>query len=250
MRGGVKLLIIMTLFVFGSLLYASDNPYSYPVSLVILDAGHGGHDPGTSAAWVFAGGTIYERDINLDIAKRVYSLLSVVRPDLQVVMTRDDDTFVSLAQRCKVAYSFPLVSKTSALFVSIHTNSSSSDAACGFEVLTKKQDKTVSLLNSETPKENISLLSPFSSIQLNRLLNNRNLVVAKTFEEVLSQKLITSKDRGVKEQDVYVLNDSRVPAVLVEVGFLSNEKEARNIVSPQWRHSVAEAIVQSIIQCL
>jgi N-acetylmuramoyl-L-alanine amidase len=249
-RKGPIILMLLSLIFSGFSLFAEVNPYDYPVSTVIIDAGHGGYDPGSSAAWVFAGGTIYERDINLDIAKRVYSLLSVVRPDLQLIMTRSDDTYVSLEDRGRIAYSTPLPSKTSALFVSIHVNSAESKQASGFEVLTKRQDKSVTLLNSETPTDNICLYAPFTSVQLNRFLNNRNLVIAKTFEQVLEQKLDSSKDRGVKEQDLYVLNASRMPGVLVEVGFISNEAEAQNLVSPQWRHSVAEAIVQAIVQCL
>ncbi|AEV30934.1 N-acetylmuramoyl-L-alanine amidase [Sphaerochaeta pleomorpha str. Grapes] len=250
MRKGLIVLLLLGFLFPQGLLFAVENPYDYPVSTVIIDAGHGGYDPGTSSAWVFAGGTIFERDISLDIAKRVYALLSVIRPDLQLVMTRSDDTFVSLEDRSRIAYTTELPLKTSALFVSIHVNSAENNEARGFEVLTKKQGKSVTLLNSETPTGNIVLYSPFTSVQLNRFLNNRNLVIAKTFEQVLAQKLESSKDRGVKEQDLYVLNASRMPGVLVEVGFLSNEQEAQNLVSPQWRHSVAEAIVQAIIQCL
>jgi N-acetylmuramoyl-L-alanine amidase len=246
------LLVLFFLLFAGSacLLFAAENPYDNPVSTIFLDAGHGGHDPGSSAAWVFAGGTVYERDLNLDIAKRVYSLLCVVRPDLKVYMTRNDDTYVSLEERSRIAYITAIEPKTSALFVSIHVNSASNKDACGFEILTKSQNKSVTLLNSETPLGNIALFAPFTSVQLNRFLNNRNLIVAKTFEQVLAEKLEGLRNRGVKEQDLYVLNASRMPSVLLEVGFLSNEEDARNLVSPQWRQTVADAIVQAIVQCL
>jgi N-acetylmuramoyl-L-alanine amidase len=249
-RKGLSVLLFLLLTGPACLLFAAENPYDNPVSTIFIDAGHGGHDPGSSAAWVFAGGTVYERDLNLDIAKRVYSLLRVVRPDLQVQMTRMEDTYVSLEDRSRFAYGTAIEPKTSALFVSIHVNSATNKDASGFEVLTKRQNKSVTLLNSETPIGNIASLAPFTSVQLNRFLNNRNLVVAKTFEQVLSEKLDGLRNRGVKEQDLYVLNASRMPSVLLEVGFLSNEEDARSLVSPQWRQTVADAIVQAIVQCL
>jgi N-acetylmuramoyl-L-alanine amidase len=246
------LLVLLFLLLTGPLclLFAAENPYDNPVSTIFIDAGHGGHDPGSSAAWVFAGGTVYERDLNLDIAKRVYSLLRVVRPDLQVQMTRMEDTYVSLEDRSRFAYGTAIEPKTSALFVSIHVNSAANKDANGFEVLTKRQNKSVTLLNSETPVENIVLFAPFTSVQLNRFLNNRNLIVAKTFEQVLAKNLEGLRNRGVKEQDLYVLNASRMPSVLLEIGFLSNEEDARKLVSPQWRQTVADAIVKALVQCL
>lgn len=231
-------------------LLAAKDPFSLPVSTVVLDAGHGGKDPGTSASYGFSGGTINESELVLDITKRVYSLLSVERPDLRLVMTRTDDTYVSLAERSRVAYSTELPPQSSLLFVSIHVNSAQSREASGFEVLTKRQEKRVTFLDEHTPIKNIPLFAPFTALELNRLLNQRNLFVAQTFEEVLSQRMVTSRNRGIKERDLYVLNASRGPAVLLELGFLSNEGEARNIISPAWRQQVAMAITVAIIACV
>lgn len=231
-------------------LFSAGDPFSFPVSTVILDAGHGGHDPGASASYSFSGGTINESDLTLDIAKRVLALLKVEKPALQVVMTRTDDTYVSLAQRSQVAYSAPLPPKSSALFVSIHINSATTSDAVGFEILTKRQAKQVSLLDEQTPLANIALFASLPSLELNRFLNQRNLYVAGTFAEVFSEKLITSRSRGIKERDLYVLNASRVPSVLVEVGFLSNEDEAQKILSPTWRQLVAHAITEAVIRCI
>lgn len=231
-------------------LSASNDPFSLPVSTVILDAGHGGRDPGASASYSFTAGTVNESDLVLDITKRVYALLALERPDLQLVMTRSDDTYISLAQRSKIAYTTALLPQSSALFVSIHINSAQSSEATGFEVLTKRQEKRVTLLDEHTPAKNIPLFASFSALELNRMLNQRNLVVAKTFEEVLSQRMLTSRNRGIKERDLYVLNASRVPSVLLELGFLSNEDEARAIISPAWRQQVALAIAKAIIACV
>ena len=245
-----KVFLLLLCLLSVSMLFAASDPFSYPVATVIIDAGHGGHDPGTNHAWSFAGGTVYERDLTLDIAKRLRALLAVSHPQLQLVMTRSDDAFLSLAQRCEIAYTTPLRPKTSSLFVSIHVNSASNRSAKGFEILTKMQSKSVVFLDGKTPTENINIFSSHSLSALNRLLNNRNLVVAATFEQTMSESLITSVNRGVKERDLWVLNATRMPAVLVEVGFLSNEEDARNLVSPQYRQRLAQVLMTAIERCL
>jgi len=244
-----NLALLSLLFVLTAVSAAKD-PFSFPVSTVILDAGHGGYDPGASASYSFTSGLVKESDLVLDITKRVHALLTLERPDLTVVMTRLDDSFVSLADRSKIAYTAELAPQSSALFVSIHINSATSGEATGFEVLTKRQAKRVVFLDEATPIGNITQFAPFSALELNRLLNGRNLFVAKTFEEMLSQKMSASRNRGIKERDLYVLNASRVPSVLLEVGFLSNEDEARSILSPAWRQQVAQAIAQAIRACV
>ncbi len=245
-----RALALLTLVCIVTAVSAATDPFSFPVSTVILDAGHGGYDPGASASYSFTSGTVKESDLVLDITKRVHALLTLERPDLAVVMTRLDDCFVSLAERSRIAYTAELAPQSSALFVSIHINSATSREASGFEVLTKRQAKRVTLLDEATPISNIPLFAPFTALELNRFLNQRNLVVAKTFEDTFAQMMNASRNRGIKERDLYVLNASRVPSVLLEVGFLSNEDEARSILSPAWRQQVAQAIAEAIGACL
>jgi N-acetylmuramoyl-L-alanine amidase len=252
-QGGCVKRQILTLLVFivcSLALFGAPDPFSYPLGTVIIDAGHGGHDPGATTAWSFAGGTIYEKDLTLDIAKRLHALLAVSHPHLQLVMTRSEDVFLSLEERCSIAYKTPLQPQTSSLFISIHVNSAASNQATGFEILTKEQDKRVTLLDETTPIENIPLYASHSQLSLNRLLNQRNLVVASVFEQAMDGSLVTSRNRGIKERDLWVLNGSRMPAVLVEVGFLSNEEDARNLVSPQWRQRMAQILAQAVEECL
>ncbi|MFA5447002.1 MAG: N-acetylmuramoyl-L-alanine amidase [Sphaerochaeta sp.] len=228
---------------------AAVDPFSLPIGTVIIDAGHGGHDPGATKRWSFHQGEILEKDLNLDIAKRLAVLLKLDHPDLTIVMTREDDRYLSLAERSKIAYSQPLLGK-SALFISIHVNSATSEAANGFEILIKFQDKRVTLIDEHTPTANIALFAAHSQASLNRLLNNRNLVVASVFEKTMSQRLVTARSRGIKEQDLWVLNQSRMPSVLVEVGFLTNEADAKRLLSSQYRQTLAEVLCDAIERLL
>lgn len=244
-----RVLLLMLSLLMVLPLAAAVDPFSLPVGTLIIDAGHGGHDPGASYNWPFAGGVVWERDLNLDIAKRLSVLVKLAHPQLRVIMTREDDTFISLAERSAIAASQSLDSK-GALFVSIHINSAQAPSAQGFEILIKRQDKQVTLLDELTPLDNISLFASHSQAQLNRLLNNRNLVIASIFEETMSSQLITTRSRGIKEQDLWVLNQCRMPAVLVEVGFLSNEAEARRLVDSTYRQRVAQVLAAAIERCL
>lgn len=247
MRSTIAFLLALCLSLTPS--FAAQDPFSLPVGTVVIDAGHGGHDPGASYSWPFAGGMVYERDLTLDIARRLEVLLTLSHPDLSVVMTRSGDVYLSLAERSAIASSLDWGAK-GALFVSIHINSAQASSASGFEVLTKRQDKQVVLLDETTAPANIPLFASHSQNQLNRLLNNRNLVVASIFEETLDGQLITARSRGVKEQDLWVLNQCRMPAVLVELGFLSNEGDARNLTSSQYRQHLAQVLANAIERCL
>jgi N-acetylmuramoyl-L-alanine amidase len=245
-----RCLLVAVLFcVAVSFCFARTDPFSYPLRTVVLDAGHGGKDGGASSAWSFAGGTIQEKDFILDIAKRVADLLAVAQPQWNIVMTRADDTFIALDDRAAIAYRTVIPRKTSALFVSIHVNSATNDEAEGFEILTKIPSLRVTLLDEQTPKENISLFAPFTEMELNDLLNQRNKEVATRFETAISEHMPLSRSRGIKQQNVRVLNISRMPAVLVEVGFISNKNDATHLLAPAWRQEMANAIVAAIQAC-
>ena len=123
--------------------FAAQDPFSLPVGTVVIDAGHGGHDPGASYTWPFVGHVVYERDLTLDIAKRLSVLLTLSHPELTVVMTRSSDVYLSLSERSAIASGLDW-GAMGALFVSIHINSANAPSANGFEVLTKRQDKPVS----------------------------------------------------------------------------------------------------------
>lgn len=244
-----KTLLVVILLISLVPLFSGVDPFSLPVGTVIIDAGHGGRDPGATKRWAFSAQEILEKEINLDIAQRLATLLRLERPDLSVLLTRENDRYLSLDERSAFAYQQPL-NGGGALFVSIHVNSAANSSARGFEVLTKRQDKQIVLLDAKTPKENIALFASHPPATLNRLLNNRNLIVASTFAQALGERLVTTANRGVKEQDLWVLNQCRMPAVLVEVGFLTNEAEARRLMSSEYRQLLANALCDAIIRSL
>ncbi|MED1672581.1 N-acetylmuramoyl-L-alanine amidase [Pallidibacillus thermolactis] len=174
--------------------------------IIAVDAGHGGRDPGA------IGNGLVEKEINLDVAKRLKADLEA--NGYQVVMTRSDDTYVELQKRVDIAKQ-----KNADIFVSIHTNSFTSSSAKGSE----------SYYYDDPNKANTK-----ESKQLATFIQNR-----------IVEALDTS-DRGVKHQNLHVLRENSLPSVLVELAFITNEDDAAKLGSPTYREAAAHAIYLGI----
>lgn len=166
---------------------------------IVIDPGHGGTDCGATR------NGIYEKNITLDISKRVVKLLK--KKDYVVEMTRTSDETVSLQDRVEISEDFE-----PDIFVSIHVNSSNSEAPHGIETHYYKD-------NSLDLAKNIHAA----------MLNN-----------------INANNRGLFKSKFYVINHTTAPAVLVEIGFLSNPEERAQIVSEARKQATAKAIVEGI----
>lgn len=227
------------------------SPFSLPVSTVVLDAGHGGHDPGALAEYQWNGTTIIqEKEIVLDITRQTAAYLQQWYPDLNVVLTRNDDTFLTLRDRADITVNVNPQTGKMKLFVSIHANASQAQEASGFEILVKRSDTRVRFLDQDTPDWAIPRYANHTVGELNQLLNQANFLFAYRMQSRLREEFPGMRDRGIKEQDVWVLNASKTPSVLVEVGFMSNEQEAGNLIDPTWRSRMALAIARAIADSL
>lgn len=224
-------------------------PFEQPVSLIILDAGHGGQDPGAISNWSFApNGRLIEKDLALELTLMVKDRLSNLEPSLEILLTRDADRFMALDERAAFARRMDPGLRNSAILVSIHANSATSADASGFEILMKQLTKRVLFLDAESENWQIVRYSSISNTMLNQALNRSNLLLGQSMQAALGAAFPQSRNRGVKEQDVWVLNASGVTSILVEVGFISNAQDAKDMVSLAWKHSMAEAIVRGILE--
>lgn len=171
---------------------------------IVLDPGHGGTEPGAMR------NGIYEKDINLAVAKLVRKYVQAA--GINVVMTRTDDATLSLGQRTDITDK-----EKPSIFVSVHVNSSTSSLAKGTET---------HWYNSEDSR-----------------------VLATTIQKKLGNE-INSPDRGIQKSRFYVINHTNVPAVLVEIGFISNDGERSNLLDYAYQNSIAKSISNGIIQYL
>lgn len=227
----------------------STSFFDYPISTVFIDAGHGGLDSGAVSSFSF-NPLIEEKDIVLDIALKIEEHLSKQMPELSIIQTRYDDTFPSLQERSELAYKTKLDDKFSSIFVSIHANSSTNSSAKGVEVFTKLENKTIYLLDEETPIDNIDLFVNDDLKTLNKNQYSTSMILSNNILESIKKNIPQIISRGIKSDDLYVLNVSRTTATLVEVGFISNEDEAKLLLDSVYRDKIAKAVSEGIIKTI
>tara|TARA_R110002074_G_scaffold203432_3_gene371349 strand:- start:14176 stop:15417 length:1242 start_codon:yes stop_codon:yes gene_type:complete len=223
----------------------SDDPF-----IVVLDAGHGGHDPGN------LGNGYLEKKIALNIVLKVGEILSKNK-DIKVIYTRKDDTFIDLYVRGEVA------NKANAdLFVSVHCDSHTSDAhGAGTFVLglhankqnfeiAKKENSVIYLEdNYENRYADYDINSPESVIGLTIMQEeflDQSVALATMIQENFSSSLKRT-DRKVKQAGFIVLHQTFMPSVLVETGFLTNKEEGAYLNSGKGQNEMGSAIAKAIL---
>ncbi|MDD4954118.1 MAG: N-acetylmuramoyl-L-alanine amidase [Candidatus Omnitrophica bacterium] len=212
---------------------------------VVIDAGHGGYDPGA------IGKTgLREKDVNLDIARRLSSILKA--RGIDVVMTRGLDKYISLDKRTVIANSCG-----AQIFISIHSNANRVRSLSGFEVyyITPKINDDKRALDSARDDYLNLNRSYFSggSANLKAILwdmiytNNRSesMELARSLCQAM-QRGFDTRIIGVKGANFYVLRGTNMPSILVESGFLSNVNEERMLKNSAYRQQVVEALQQGI----
>lgn len=225
----ILLLLFCLLTQFPSVILATD-----PVKIkkVVIDAGHGGHDPGS----ISPDRKVKEKTIALSVALKFGKLIEQNNPDIKVIYTRDTDIFIPLDTRSDIANN----SKAD-LFISIHVNSVKARSASGSETYVMGESKSSSNLEV-TMKENsvISLEGDHQSVYegfdpnnpesyiIFSLLQNAHLEQSLQIAEFVQEELGKGPvkiNRGIKQGGLIVLWRSSMPAILVELGFISNPND-------------------------
>jgi N-acetylmuramoyl-L-alanine amidase len=212
---------------------------------VVVDAGHGGEDHGASGPK-----GLLEKDLVLDLARRLAARL--VAQELTVVMTRDGDRFVSLDERTRLAND-----AGADLFVSIHANASKLRDVAGIETFFASPEATDDAARALAQAENLAFGEaalrmaegdPVRAI-LGDLLATAHLADAQEFARMAQRRLATaeaSRSRGVKQAPFVVLMGVRAPAVLVEVGFLTNAREEGRLASTAERERLVSGLAEAV----
>lgn len=219
--------------------------------IVVLDAGHGGTDPGT------IGNGLSEKDVAFDVTNRIADIISK-NPDFEVIKTRTTDFKVPLDQRASIA------NKSNAnVFVSIHCNGVAQTQAKGFETFvfgirrnkdnlnTALRENSVIYLEDDHEKRysNYDPNSPESFISFTLMQEeylDQSVLLANYIQTAVVKKT-KIVDRGVKQDVFLVLRETFMPSVLVELGFLTNAEDAKLLKSNEGKQQMAEEIAASII---
>ncbi len=215
------------------------------VSRIVIDAGHGGHDPGASAFG------ISEAELVLDVTLRLEKMLQE-QEGVEVVLTRRTNDFVSLDERTALANR-----ESADLFLSVHANASANGTARGVETyflnfaLNPQAEAVAARENAASGKTMSSLPSIIRAITLNSKLNE-----SRDFAASIQRSLVrglrpankTVKDLGVKQAPFMVLIGAAMPSVLAEISFVTNQPEARLLKTPAYRQRIAESLLAGILR--
>ena len=240
----IRLLIIAIIVICG---FVPSTILAQQKFIVVLDAGHGGKDPGA------IGRKIKEKDINLEIVLKLGELIKNNPSDVKVVYTRSKDVFVELSERANIANR-----NKADLFISVHTNAAQSKTAKGTETyalgLAKteenlqvaKRENSVILLEDDystkyegfdpTSAESYIMFDFMQSMYLEQSIN-----LASSVQEQFRTKAMRS-DRGVRQGAFWVLRATSMPSILIEVGYISNAEEENYLAQSSSRQKLAESI--------
>ncbi len=225
-------------------LHIPEAPASSRLRRIVVDAGHGGRDPGA----VGPGGT-YEKTITLALAKRLAKKLEASL-GCEVILTRSRDVYLPLEERTAIA------NKVGAdLFISLHANANKSSKPYGVETYYlnfSKNDKAAAL----AARENGTSLKEVSDLELilfdlmaNAKINESSRLAAeiqKGLVSGLSRHYSKVKDMGVRQGPFYVLLGATMPSVLIEAAFISNPREEKRLISGTYQERTADAIAKAV----
>ncbi len=236
----------------------SAGAQDFSLSTVVIDAGHGGTDPGA----VSRDGKNYEKTFTLDIAKKLSDKIKAECPGVKVILTRDKDRSVALNDRAAIA------NKVGAdLFISIHINSASSTSPNGYSVhvlgkssnknrdlfaynmdVCKRENSVILLEDDYTTKyQGFDPSDPESFIFL-QLMQNSNLEQSLAFAELVADNLKggpISTGRGIWQDPFLVLWRTSMPAVLIELGFISNSTDLEVLKKDSDRDKIAARLCKA-----
>jgi N-acetylmuramoyl-L-alanine amidase len=214
------------------------------VSRIVIDAGHGGHDPGAQSSG------LNESELVLDVAQRLNKLLAK-QAGVEVVMTRDTDVFIPLEERTEIANR-----EGADLFLSIHANASRNANAHGVETyflnfaLNPEAESVAARENSGSARTMHSLPEMVRAIALNNKIDESKdfaSMVQKAMVRRLATRNKLIRDLGVKQAPFVVLIGASMPSVLAEISFVTNKQEGALLKTGPYRQQIAEALFDAVL---
>jgi len=242
-------LVLMLLTFFNSNIFSQEKD---KVRCVVIDAGHGGEDPGT------VGKRVKEKDVNLDVALRLGKLISSNYEDVKVIYTRKTDVSVDLYKRARIANE-----NHADLFISIHCNAAENKSARGVETfvmglhkseasLAVAKKENAAILKEKNYENNYEGFNPDSpeanvifSLYTSAYLKNSTSLAAKVQNNLVQNTNFLN--RKVQQAGFWVLYKVAMPSILIELGFLSNYEEETIIIQDATKRVMSESIYNAFV---
>ena len=230
------------------------------ITAIIIDAGHGGKDPGSVGI-----NKLQEKDIVLSFSLELKEELKKILPNVDIVLTRDKDTYPTLQERYKIANTAAKINtdkSKNALFISVHANASLSPNAKGFEAYFITAQESSEYARAVSMLENSALVK-FDKIDASKyeedssqLTHNYMLVeqyqkesrllAQSIVDEVYKVSGISKRNKPVQNALFYVLKGSIMPSTLIEIGFITNEEDAKFMNTKETRIKMVKATAEGI----
>ena len=224
------------------------------IGFIIIDAGHGGKDPGAIGR-----GGLQEKTITLSVARRLAGYLKANLKGVRIVLTRNSDTFIELATRTRIANEH-LRENENGVFISIHVNASISPRVSGFETYylspnasneearaTAALENDVVVLEEKSHRKSYDDIEHMEAFMLTAQIQRESALLAECIQSGMDNAVTKFKSRGVKKADFFVLRGSIMPATLVEIGYITNQREAQELQKASHQDKIARGIGNGVI---
>lgn len=224
-----------------------------PVKAIVIDAGHGGRDPGANRAVTVDGErvTYREKDLVLDMAKRVKAALETMIDGPEVHLSRSTDEYLTLEERTEFAHALREQPLDNVLFVSLHVNASAAPwtDTRGVEIYYLPATQRRQVLEEEIAAS----LEPEVSAILNDLKEEEytveSVLMGKTVLSAIADRLPeTPVERGIRVANFFVVREARMPSILIETGFINNREELSLLTTASYRQRMSDAIAAGIAE--
>lgn len=226
--------------------------YSKPrITSIVIDPGHGGHDRGAVVTHKINEHdiTLLEKDFALTYSMHVYKILSNYFLDRNILLTRVDDVFVPLQDRSELANAIKPDFPHNVIFLSIHVNNAPNPEARGIEFWYLPQDSKREVVRNF---KGYDIRGNRYLRELNDILDIKYKYESKKLAEILYETFIDvlceTKIRSIREEQWFVIKNSSMPAVLIEIGFLSNIADAMLILDYNYMSKISILVLKSLIR--
>jgi N-acetylmuramoyl-L-alanine amidase len=230
--------------------YMQQELSRFRIAAIIVDPGHGGKDSGASGTHNINGRqfTLVEKDLTLRVSRDLHAMLSIAFPDKQVLLTRTGDTYPTLEDRVVIANSVPLKENEAIIYISIHANASFNKSARGYEVWYLSPDYRRTVIDEAKYNGSAEILHILNDM-MEEEFTTESITMAQLiinqFKETLGP-LIPS--RGIKAEEWFVVRNARMPSILVELGFVTNETDALLMTDETYLMKLSQALYKGIMQ--
>lgn len=230
---------------FGEEIYEND-PFN--VGVILIDPGHGGKDPGTGSTININGNPVYvkEKNIVLDVSLRLADMLREKYPDKKIMLTREDDSFPTLEDRVVMANNIEVGPKEGIIFIAVHVNAALNPLAEGYEVWHLPENYRRQVISGSEYDGEKSILPVVNSI-LEEQYSMESVRLAQNILDNLETDLPAHvPNRGLREESWYVVRNAKMAAVLVELGYITNNDEALRMMQTNYLKKLANGLYNGI----